>query len=448
MLGKRERNTYFAYIKTISILDLIMRLLIISPSFLPNNTPDLHRTRISIPWFQKAGHEVTVISVDPQYVEAPVDGVFSQLPDPCRVIRIKAFNSKVTRKFGLGNLGYRCLFQLNYAVNQLLKKEKFDLIYFSTTVFPVMILGRRWKTKFNIPFVLDMQDPWRNDFYLTQPKQNRPPKFRIAHFLDSVLERYTIPHCNGIIAVSDAYPKTLNQRYKTNIPSSTIPFSATKSDFDLAEKMDVKNSVFKKQENTVHLIYTGAITPGMPLPLRLMLKAIKNIQDEFKNIQIKTLFIGTSYAEAGHGKYKAIPIAEELGMKHMVTEYPERFGYFETIRLMQDADVLLLPGSMEAGYTASKIYPYILSQKPILALTHVLSSVSFILNGCNTGPIITFSTELDLAKRQKEVEEALVLLLTNLPQKADINWDFYRIYSDEVMAQRQISFFKTILNEG
>ncbi|MBS2098538.1 glycosyltransferase [Carboxylicivirga linearis] len=422
------------------------KLLIVCPTFQPVNTPDQHRIRLSIPWFQKAGWECTVLAVEPQYIEAPVDPVLSQLEDPCKVIRVKAISSGITRRIGLGNLGYRAWWQLKRAGNRLLNAKQFDLVYFSTTVFPAMTLGRVWKRKFDIPFILDMQDPWRNDYYLTQPKTNRPPKFKIAYYFDSILEKYTVPHCDGLISVSEAYPSTLNKRYNINKPFSVIPFASSRLDFEIVKQLNIQNPVFKKDVDQIQVVYTGAVTPGMPLPLKTMLKAFKSVMEHNPEQNIHIYFVGSSYAP--NAKSIALPIAEEVSVENCVTEIPDRVGYFEAMKVMKDADFLILPGSMEAGYTASKIYPYILSEKPIIALTHVKSSVSAILKDCNAGPVITFNDKDELQARQGAVEEAISSLIAKGKFKTDVNWEFYSEFSDETMANKQISFFKTILKQS
>ncbi len=419
-------------------------ILIICPTFTPLNTPDHHRIRLSIPWFQKFGWKVTVLAVKPEFTECPLDPILQQAGDPCETIRVNAFPVKWTRKIGLGNLGYRSWFYIKSEGESLIKRNNYDLIYFSTTVFPIMTLGRIWKKKFKIPYILDIQDPWRNDFYLDKPKDQRPPKYKIAHFLDSLLEKWTIPHANGLISVSDAYPSTLNKRYNTKLPSSVIPFASSKADFELVEKLNVKNPLFKRKENRIHVVYTGAVTPGMPKPLYTMFKAFKHVISSLDNINIHIYFVGSSYASKA--KSIALPIAKNVDIEKYITELPERVGYFEAIKIMQEADIIILPGSMESGYTASKIYPYILSEKTIIALTHELSSVSAILKGCNAGPVITFNNEQELLSKSKELEAKIKDVIINKRYSSEINWNYYNKYSDKQMAINQITFFNKILN--
>src|SRR6202012_3408551 len=109
-------------------------------------------------------------------------------------------------------------------VNKLLKNEKFDLIYFSTTQFPVCVLGAYWKKHFGVPFIIDMQDPWYSDYYSDKPKEQQPPKYFIAYYLHKYLEPVAIKSASGLISVSEKYISDLKNRYPeiADLPSATI----------------------------------------------------------------------------------------------------------------------------------------------------------------------------------------------------------------------------------
>ena len=147
------------------------KVLIISPHFPPINAADMHRIRMSLPYFEKYNWKAHIVTVDLGYVEGFTDNIlYNSVPKGTEITYVKALNQKWTRKMGLGSLSIRSLPYYFSAVNQILKKEKFDLIFFSTTMFHVGALGAFWKRRFKIPIVFDLQDPWRNDFYLSKPK--------------------------------------------------------------------------------------------------------------------------------------------------------------------------------------------------------------------------------------------------------------------------------------
>ncbi|PID92044.1 MAG: hypothetical protein CSA96_05200 [Bacteroidetes bacterium] len=422
-------------------------ILLVSPCFPPVNTPDMHRLRLSIPFLKDYGISYDVLAVEPAWIEASTDPVLEEHVHFEHVHHVKAFSTKVTRKFGLGNLGYRSVLQLRKAGNRLLKQKNYDLIYFSTTAFPVMTLGRYWKKRFGLPFVIDMQDPWRNDFYLSKPRKERPPKFFIAHRLNSILERRTMKAVDGIVSVSAKYPEVLQERYNRRIPHAVIPFSASERDFELLRQIKLKNTVFRKDDSSIYAVYTGALTPGMTETMRFLLKQFRQLS-EATDLKIKLVFVGTSYGKGVEEAYRVRPMAAELGMEDMVLEHPERVGYFETLQILREADLIIFPGSVDPGYTASKVFPYILSRKPLFVLSNSSSSVAEIVERSKAGRVICFRDMEDLLSREGEVYESLLALLMNLPDEMQIDMQAFEAYTERTMVRKQIGFFRELLSEN
>jgi len=74
---------------------------------------------------------------------------------------------------------------------------------------------------------------------------------------------------------------------------------------------------------------------------------------------LKLYFIDTIYAPAEQGLPTISLTAVGLGVKNKVVEIPSRIPDFQALRLLQEADLLIVPGSDNAAYTDAKIYPYI-----------------------------------------------------------------------------------------
>jgi hypothetical protein len=146
-------------------------VLLISPYFPPSNAADMQRVRTSLPYFNEFGWDATIVAVDEKYADVVKDDLLVQsLPADIKIHKVNALGKKLTSKFGLGSLALRSLWYYRQTVNEILKKEKFDLVYFSTTQFPVCILGAYWKKRFGVPYVIDMQDPWHSEYYQDKPK--------------------------------------------------------------------------------------------------------------------------------------------------------------------------------------------------------------------------------------------------------------------------------------
>src|SRR5690606_1772161 len=135
----------------------------------------------------------------------------------------------------------------------------FDLIYFSTTQFPVCILGAYWKKKFGIPYVIDMQDPWHSTYYLDKPKNERPPKFWFSYRLNKYLEPLAMKGVDGLISVSGAYLETLHRRYPETrqLPQEVITFGAFEQDFEIARRHPELQPAFQRIPGCIHLVYVG-----------------------------------------------------------------------------------------------------------------------------------------------------------------------------------------------
>ncbi len=378
------------------------RLLIISPYFPPTNAADMQRVRMSLPYFNEFGWNAEVVAVAPEYSDLLKDDLLLQsIPKNIKIHEIKAFNKKRTLKFGLGSLAIRSLWFYRKKVNQILKETDFDLIYFSTTQFPVCILGAYWKKYFHIPYVIDMQDPWHSTYYLDKPKDQRPPKYWFSYRLNKYLEPIAMKWVNGLISVSENYITDLKARYPAikRIPTTTIPFGAFAADLKIAVD---NQSLFKPilEAGKINIVYIGRGGADMGSAVSVLFKAVKKgIENEPGSFEkIKLYFIGTSYAPAGQGKVSILPIAQQFGIDDKVVEITDRISFYHTLATLQKADALFIPGSDDPKYSASKIYPYLLSKKPILAIFNSKSAALNILKTCGAEYAYSYddTNEIDL----------------------------------------------------
>ena len=260
----------------------------------------------------------------------------------------------------------------------LLQAKNYDLIYFSTTESPLCILGLYWKKRFKVPYLIDMQDAWHSEYYQDKPKQERPRKYWFSYRLHKYLEPIAMNNCDGLISVSPAYIKTLQQRYPQlkNKPAAVIPFGAFKKDFEIAEKNQnhcpPAVQFDPKKFNIVYVGRGGAdMQPALELFFYVLKEALQDQPEKFGKFHF--YFIGTSYAPKELAKPTVSPIAKKYGVENLVTEITDRIGFYSTINTLLAADALFVPGSNDPEYTASKIYPYILTKKPFLGIFNPLS---------------------------------------------------------------------------
>ncbi len=423
------------------------KVLIISPYFPPVNAADMQRVRISLPYFKENGWEPTVVTVDERHAGMVRDELLlAGIPDDVRIIKVGAFKKELTAKLGLGAIALRSLFQYRRTVNSLLKGEHFDLVYFSTTQFPVCALGRHWKQRFGVPYVIDMQDPWYSQHYYQKPKEQRPPKYRLMYALHKQLERIAMSAVDGLIAVSADYIDALKSRYAAlrDVPSSVITFGAFEQDMEIAgANQDNFTSPFS--EDGVNVVYIGRGGPDMHMAIVPVFKALRSGLDSQPELfaRLRFYFIGTSYARNGTGVPTIQPLAVKYGVADHVTEITDRISYYDTLSTLQHADALFIPGSDDPKYTASKIYPYLLTKKPLLAIFNKGSSVVEILKACTQFvDILTF--EKDSPVNEDEIFNVMKNWANNKLQPVELNGNFNQ-FSAGNLTRKQTELFDKAL---
>ena len=379
----------------------IKRVLIISPHFPPVNAADMQRVRMLLPFFIDNGWQAEVLAVGPEQVASSRDPwLCDGLPAAVPVHRVKAFGLHWSKVPGLGTLGLRALRVLGSAGDKLLGNGKFDLVYFSTTVFDVLRLGPRWKRKFDVPFVLDYQDPWVNDYYRVHPGVV-PPGGRLKYAVISAIHRWTEPrvlrHCLSMTSVSPAYPEQLDARYPwfQKVPRLVQPFPGAQRDFDRVINSPGRNRFFNAGDGHIHWVYIGVVVAGMFPALRALFQATKAAMPREELSRLRMYFIGTSYAPNGQAAPQVLPLASEYGLSDQVVEQCDRIPYVDALRCLTEADALLAIGSDDPGYTASKIYPYLLARKPLLAVYHEKSSIVSLIQTVGGAVCVPMSVPID-----------------------------------------------------
>ncbi len=189
----------------------------------------------------------------------------------------------------------------------------------------------------------------------------------------------------------------------------------------------------------------------MAFALRSLFLAIRTDRDRapqhWNNIRLH--FVGTSYAQGNRATRTVDAIAQEFGIADLVTEHPQRIPYFAAQKVLQDSDVILLIGSEDATYTASKLYPGILARKPILAIFHQHSSVVDILRQCQAGQVVTFTSD-DIPTNLQQPLTAHLHELLHYPKghQPRTDWAAFQPYTARAMTRKLCSVFDLCLQES
>lgn len=354
------------------------RVLIISPHFPPVNAPDMQRVRMSLPYFAAAGWEATVLTVADPTPTAPVEPeLLATIPAVVRVERAHCCSRTWTGWLGVNNVALRSLPFLFLAGCRLLGARRYDVVYFSTTMFIVLPFGRIWRRLSGVPYVIDLQDPWVTDYY-ERPGAPPPPggwKYRVARGLGLLLEGWTLRRASHLITVSAAYGETLRARYPElqNLPVTELPFGSPDPDLQhLRATRDHRPAVLPA--GPFRLAFAGAIGPGMLPAVEVLVAAVAGLKKS--GVPVSAHFHGTTYSHRGDRPPVTRALAEKYGVADAVHEHSGRLPYFQALQVTLEAEVNLLFGSTDLSFTPSKLLALLAAGRPILAIAHAGSALA------------------------------------------------------------------------
>lgn len=381
-----------------------MHLLLVSPRFPPTSAADAQRLRLLLPHLAAEGCSAEVLAVDPAYCSEGLDFWQSEhLPEALPIHRVTGLSQRWARLPGLGSIEARCYGGLAQAGTLLLRKKHFDAVYFSSTAFGTFRLGPLWKRRHGVPFVLDYQDPWVNDHYRRHPEISPPGgwlKYAVVDKLHRLHEPRVLRHAAGYTAVSAAYPAQLQARYlfAASIPSLVLPFPGSAEDFEHLEAIPANQLPFDPHDGLIHWVSIGRGGEDLHNALGGLFEAIARFAPVDLRQRLRLHFLGTSYAPSGQGVPTITPLAARYGLGEVVEERTDRMPLSLTLATLKAADALLVLGSNDPGYTASKLVPYLLARRPLLAVMHEQSLVGEVLERCGGGQLVRFSSNTPTAE--------------------------------------------------
>ena len=391
---------------------MMHRLLMVSPHFPPDNSAGAHRVRLLAPHLRTFGWDPTVVTVDPRDYEGALDPRLAELvPPSLRVVRCRAWPSSWTRVCGIGDLGLRAFRNLYKTCNHLLATENFDVLFVTLLPGYPALLGPLLKRRFGMPFVLDYQDPWVGAWGQTVgggPDGEPDLKSRFTRKLGCWLEPHAVRATDAITAVSSGtFEPIIHRNPKAGkIPCVTIPLGGEVADFDFVRNRAESTRYFDPKDGNLHLSYVGTLLPLGFETLRALLRAVALLRSERPELyrHMRLHFFGTSNQRHPGAPERVLPVAEEIGVEDCVTEISPRIDYVNALAVLTQSTAILMMGSSEKHYTASKLYPALLARRPILAIYHEASSVVEVMRRAGHPPALRLATYNDCQRAESQVK--------------------------------------------
>jgi hypothetical protein len=432
------------------------KALLISCHFPPDYSAATHRVRLLAPHLKEFGWEPTVLTVEPKFYESEIDpSLMGLVPEDLEIIRTSAIPAPVSRKFGIGDLGLRSLPSMYGDANRLLSERDFDVLF--VTIFPMYtaLVGALLARKHNIPFVLDYIDPWVGSWGSSVgsgPNGAVRIKDRLTNELGKVLEPFVVRRTSALTAVSSA---TYEQIFERNPDEQRkrveeIPYGGEQADFEHLLRHPRENPYFEPDDGNVHICYVGTLLPLGFETLRAFLKAVRKLKGNDAELfsRLRVHFFGTSNQTDADSPARVLAEARRIGVDSVISEVPARIEYLDALTVQTQASAILLMGSSERHYTASKIYPALLSRRPVLAIYHEESTVVDNLRAASAEPTVRVCTYGEKSRAEDKVDEIYLGLrsLVREPKyrEADVNLDSVQQFSARSLSERLARVFEDV----
>lgn len=236
-------------------------------------------------------------------------------------------------------------YSVNKNIISKLKSEKIDLIFSSSSPVSSHIVAKKIKKKLNVPWVADLRDLWSQNHY----KEYNQSRLQ----LEKRLEVKTLSNADLLVTVSEPLKQLLMLNHpRKNILSITNGFSHF-----VSNTKNQKNSKFT-------ITYTGQLYRTKRDP-SILLKAVRELiqRDIIHEDKIEINFFGPQNDYLNELIYNS-------KLNKVVFQRGE-ISREEAIESQKKSHMLLLlnwDNPMEVGVYTGKLFEYLASRVPILAI--------------------------------------------------------------------------------
>jgi hypothetical protein len=379
------------------------KILIIYPHWVPSNLAGVHRPRLVANYLKYFGWQPILLTVDPLYYEEKSDpDIAKTVSKDIEVHYVKA--KPVTKPRILGDIGLRAWPYIKKKALQLIQDEKPDFLWIPIPSFYTALMGRVLHEKTGIPYGIDYIDPWVRDI-----SNRKNIRSRLSILTARLLEPYAVRKATLISGVNENYYLPVyNRNFSKGGPADiAFPYGFDPND----HQIQLENISYPWDEipDVQPLVYAGAFLPNSHLFIKALFKVIKQMKEKGNwNKRKQLFFLGTgNYTGTTIGSY-----AKEFGIDDLVHERKERYPFLHILNYLSSAYAVMIIGSTEKHYTASKTFQSLLSKKPVFGILHQESSAAAIMKECRADNfLVRYNEKKNLSGLEVQISDKLNALI-------------------------------------
>lgn len=309
------------------------------------------------------------------------------------------------------------VFWIHPAVKQIrkyLKDHPVDAVITTGPPHSVHIIGFKLKKKLNIKWLSDFRDPWSEIDYLEEFNPGR-----LAMNQHKKLERKVLKTADKVITVSKNWAEDLKRLGASEVSVITNGFDSS----------DFKDFDYNSSSDKIVLLYSG------------MLNEFRNpefLWEELENLcetnkEFSQAFQLKFYGTIDQGVFNYLDGNPHLSQRYSFGGY---ISHRELLKEYEKASVLLLiqnDTKNALGHIPAKVFEYMATGRPILAIVDKASDIAKILKTENAGVVID-------RNNKEEVNQVLsdVLISMLLKHEPGRNKSIETKYSREALTKQLV----------
>lgn len=322
------------------------------------------------------GWQPLVLTVEEQYFEeAPDKDFIRTFREHFETIRVPAL-SPPKRVRLIGDIGLRAFWALYKKAVALSRERQIDFIWIPIPSFYMAVLGRLIYNQTGLPYGIDYIDPWVRPL---APYQRRYGRAWWSLQLAKLLEPFAVKKAALISGVSTSYYQAVLDRH---FKGQAITHVGMPYGFDPADhQIDLGGITYpwSKNPEVIPYVYAGAFLPQSYRFIEALFSVVQKIEAQGQwDSRKKLYFLGTG----AYGGTTIQEYAQRYGIAQHVVETRSRFPFLHIQQFLRKAAGVMIIGSTEAHYTASKTFQCLLSGRPVWAVFHEESSAAEVMAAC------------------------------------------------------------------
>jgi hypothetical protein len=419
--------------------------ILLSPYFPPSTVAGVHRARHLAKHLPAAGWRPVILCVDEACHEERLDpGLARLVPHDTEVVKVGAIPARLTRYLGIGEISLRAWRPLRQGLFHLLQTRPVGAVLISGSPYYPMLLAHDIKERFAKPVILDFQDPWVSQWGAAQPALSKPG---VVHRMATLLEPRALRAASFVTSVSETQNAEMATRYPWLDPErmAAIPIGGDRDDFNGLHA----NGTPRLDPAFIHLSYVGTFLPRAAPLMRALFRGFARLRAAEPELaaRLRLNFVGTSNRAGEASGWPVRSLAEAEGVDEAVNETPSRVPYLSALGLLVRSHGVLLIGSDEPHYTASKIYPALMCGQPFLSLFHRASSAHAILTAAGGGCALAFAERGDIDALTTPIADALRTLALDPQSLGSPSPAAYAPYEARAIAARFAAILDLLVTE-